>query len=526
MTKGYDQLKKWGPICGALFAIGTFVYYIAVLMRYSYTSDYADTLYWTNAMFESGRLFDPTFEYAALFVFGGQWFYAPFYLLFGFSLTTQVLGQIFFLLCFSAALLFFARSLNFSWSWSFTTVLCVLGVLTTNEKLREVYFAHILYYGLGTLFFLIGFTLCMQAEKYYPQKRATVFLVLCGIWMFLVNLNKVPSLSTCTLPFLFGLLLELILDVRTTKLKTKSFSFLSFSFFAGMAVLGVLLGSLLTKRVNAPYQVAFSSLVPAADWNESLVNLLPQYLTLFTGGIYSSVSFTSARGIDILLRLSFALALLVLPVLALFTYNKFKTRGERVVVLFHFLLTGMILFAFLFGGLHNANWRLSPTVVSGTLVSLVYIRHLFQGKGQAKRIGIILLTLALLFCMLFTLELFLKPAKNPYQNNEYALAKEVLTRGYTYGYATFWNAGAVTVLTDNKVKIRNVSQESDGTLIPYEYQSSLKWFSGQGESEKYVLILTGEEYSHLPSTYASKFSNVVTWQSFYFCELKADLFGN
>ena len=71
--------------------------------------------------------------------------------------------------------------------------------------------------------------------------------------------------------------------------------------------------------------------------------------------------------------------------------------------------------------------------------------------------------------------------------------------GMTYGYATFWNAQAITVLSDSKVKVRNIDIDETGEIASNPYQSQSTWFKPQPEPQTYFLLLTDWEYSQLAS---------------------------
>lgn len=525
MQKKLCKLKSIAFPVAMGFAIVAFVYYIFFVIRTTYTSDYADTLYWTQAMFDSGKLFDPNFEYASLMPLGGQWFYAPFYAIFGFSLTTQMLGQLLFLLVFAGTLLFFARSLNFSWTWSFTTVFCVLGVLSSCEKLREVYFAHIFYYGLGSLFLLLAFGFLLRAENQCGNQKGYTFIILSGLFLLLSSVNGLPFLALVGVPLILAYIIVSVLDYskEDSKKDTRYRLYLLF-FVVVLSLTGFFIGKILTANAKALYQEAFSCFVPSGSWGKNLLSVVDSYFTLFSGEIFEYVPFGSVEGVGALIRLGLGAALAILPVCALFSFPKFKTKGERLTVIVHFLLTAILLFAFVVGGLNNANWRLSPSIVSGTLVSILYLRYLWQSKGLAKRIGLILIAFALIVCLFLLIETIFYPIPDSASADVAVdLSNHMLDTDFTYGYADFWNAGAITTLTNGKVKIRNINQTDFGTLEPYYYQSNSSWFEDQGKDEKYCLILANDQYDILPDFFLNQIVDEEQWDYFHICTLKGPL---
>ncbi len=67
-----------------------------------------------------------------------------------------------------------------------------------------------------------------------------------------------------------------------------------------------------------------------------------------------------------------------------------------------------------------------------------------------------------------------------------------------YGYATFWNANALTVLTGEKIKVRSI-KISDGKAERYNYQSQKSWFAEQKGINEYFVLLSSDEYDDIES---------------------------
>ena len=79
-------------------------------------------------------------------------------------------------------------------------------------------------------------------------------------------------------------------------------------------------------------------------------------------------------------------------------------------------------------------------------------------------------------------------------NDLHMLAETLEEEGLTYGYATFWYAQAITVISDNQVKTRNINVEKNN-FIQYTYQSEYSWYADQPGQEEYFVLLTNYEYS-------------------------------
>ena len=171
---------KIGEILLTLLALlpglGLLLYYVIGPAAGHMTSDCTDSLRWAQASWLSGRLISDNFSYAALLPFGGNQIFWPFLALFGYGLKAQIWGLAVFVLLFAAALYYFARGFDLSRPASAGLVSVTLLILSSSEKLREILWEHIFYYGLGLLFFCVGFGLTLRILRRDRVKRCAAEL--------------------------------------------------------------------------------------------------------------------------------------------------------------------------------------------------------------------------------------------------------------------------------------------------------------------------------------------------------------
>jgi hypothetical protein len=79
-------------------------------------------------------------------------------------------------------------------------------------------------------------------------------------------------------------------------------------------------------------------------------------------------------------------------------------------------------------------------------------------------------------------------------NTNHRLAEFLVEEGLEYGYATFWYAQAITVLSNSEVRVRNMDVNDRAGVIGRHYQSSLNWYNDQEGIEEYFVILSVSEY--------------------------------
>ena len=90
----------------------------------------------------------------------------------------------------------------------------------------------------------------------------------------------------------------------------------------------------------------------------------------------------------------------------------------------------------------------------------------------------------------------LNPLSRVYRHYEESppqkLASELKRLGLEYGYATYWNAGATTVLSEGDVRVRQIRFEA-AIPTPYRHLSSNYWYRPEAWKGKTFLVLTDEE---------------------------------
>ena len=83
----------------------------------------------------------------------------------------------------------------------------------------------------------------------------------------------------------------------------------------------------------------------------------------------------------------------------------------------------------------------------------------YQTENYAA--GVLCVPLAC-FCLLSACNVLLLPTNAEEVNVQYQLTNMLEKQGLTYGYATFWHANAITVISGEKLKVRNVSVNENG----------------------------------------------------------------
>ena len=492
--------QKWKYLCGALlvlFAFSLVLSYICQTGRAFYNSDCADSLFWAQAAYEAKSFFHKDFIYACTLPFGGQWFFLPFIGLSGMTMQTQMLGMCLFLLVFSLSLFFFLKALGLTLPQSLAAAAGILMILSLSDKLREIFWGHVLYYSCGVLGIQIFLLLLILYEKNREAQRTKIqwlLLFLLSLWTLLVSANGTTVLSISVLPLLAGIAGERLLDQRPFSWRAER----PFLLLMGALLLSLLMGywlhGKLTAGYTADYEAGYMIYTNTGNWEGNLLRLLPFWLQLL-GFTPSGEEILSLSGLSLLIKLCAGLAFLLIPILLLVFYRQISDRISRIYILMHWTLTGILLFGWLFGELASASWRLSPLVYSGCIMTIIFLRLTLQQwkKIQWKRISALLLIGIFLTGLAAARDLYTLPRDYRQANHLYAAADFLESQHLTYGYSTFWEANALTVISDSQVKARGIRIDGAGYAIE-PYQTSLTWYEDQPGIQQYFVLLKTDHY--------------------------------
>ena len=486
----------------AVFSVLLVGYYILFPSRGVITSDTVDTLLWGQASADSGRIFNPDFEYAALLPFGGNLLMWPAVKLFGVTMAAQAFGMICFFLIFVAAILFFGRQMGWNMKWSCALAVLLLLVLSSSAKLREIYWEHVLYYSLGTLFFLVGFGLFARywRESRERGKKQTFFLAALGLWCLLTGTDQMEIVTLFLLPLFGAIAAEWFFDIRgEVSAEDRKNTLKALAVILIGTGIGFLTGAVLKSGLTASYQNAYSGMSATSQWAENALKFVDHWFSLLGIQGAEQVSLFSPDGILNLLRMLAGLVLIAAPAAAAVLYPKIKDRLLKILILFHWLMTAFLMVGYIVGKLSASNWRLSPLAASSVILCVAFGRYLAMEK-IGKRLACLVLVPLGLAAAISAGEILKMAPDQKMDTGLHQIARELSEMGLDYGFATFWNANGVTVVSDSQICVRGVDLTDDG-LKPITYQSNIHWFEDQPGQEEYFFLLEEKEFLSLESSH-------------------------
>lgn len=478
----------------------TVIYYMLGPSEGYIHSDCVDTMTWAAATAESGKIFSPTFCYPYLLPFGSTFLVYPFMKIFGFTMFTYRLSMLVFMFLFTTALYFTLRGMKWNKNLCLVTVALELITVSSSGKLRELFWEHIIHYSLGAFLAFALLALTFAFIKFYEKndfslknsKRVIILAVCMALWSFFSAFDGVTTLALSSVPVVGALLIEVLMDNRNRIVSRKN---KGMALSALIIIIATALGGLVLKAatldISANYGGAYTNIVNSEEWSGNLLNFLRHWTSLLGADYRTGESITKGANILAAIKMAASLMLIAVPVYPLIAGKKF-TRNERIFVYYHWIMTAFILYGFIFGSLSGVNWRLSPIACSAIVVNIAVWKKLWTNT-DTKRLSVLVSSLVVLSCGITVGQIIAMPSDYGRDNDIHKAMELLEENGLDYGYATYWNANIITLLSSSRVKVRDVNIDEPEPRKGW-LNSDNAWFEDQPGQEKYFFLLTNGEY--------------------------------
>lgn len=512
--KHWRLFDALGTVALLILALYLLLYFIAGPALAYFTSDCADSLLWAQATVESGKLLTEDFDYAALLPFGASVWMVPVLKIFGYTMTAQNISMAVFAVLFVLSAFSLFRAMKWNGTASAGSTLILVMLLSGSVKMREIMWQHVIYYSLGLLFFILLLNLYLRLmdcirQLSSPQKRVWDYirfalLALCLFGLCIgCGMDGMQILVLCVIPVMGSCFVVVFLDGSAKLFTKKTISQYLMAIVMGIgAVIGLMILNHLTMdgKIAAGYEDGYSVWSWMHEWWPHAETLLPEYLLLFGVEADGGAPLFTLDSVFTLFQLISALVVFFCPLLLLLRYRKLQRDSSRAVAWAHLFLSAVLLLGFICGALAAGNWRLVPMVGSCIIATLVYLRELWDDKAFARRIAVVLIAI-LLITTGYHGKLIKEMPADAGDNQKYITITQTLAeKGYTTGYATFWNAVTATLIADSQVRVLTVNVTNDYGITPTYYQSMKQWYTETEDWDDHFVILSEQEYSDIFET--------------------------
>ena len=131
-------------------------------------------------------------------------------------------------------------------------------------------------------------------------------------------------------------------------------------------------------------------------------------------------------------------------------------------------------------------------LVTGAILNILFVRWILKNKDY-QRWGVLMMIPMAILVVITSVNLLKLEDKNSNVTEITELIETLEDNNLEYGYGTFWNAGITTLLSDSKVKVRNINIDESG-IHKYLYQTNDNWYENATGYDKYFVVMTHQEY--------------------------------
>lgn len=387
----------------------------------------------------------------------------------------------------------------------------------------------------GSIYYIICFAIFFSWRYLNTESKnavrlwgtAFIILIVLASWG-----NPSRGLIYCGLPLFTAALVSVAVELR------ESHGLLQRSSFRGLSLLGLILigstiGFILHKasiaNVHNVMEATKAQWLSPEGMLKNIAFTLQGLISIFGRFPSQSELVVSASGVYESARFFSAIVLIVLMPYGLLLAFRSKNRGKVFIAVFSVVLAGLSLFFQITTTIPNMSDPIQSAryLLPASLLLALLLADLIS-DGSANAASRIVTTGAIFVLATSSFFNLLIPASTSQfvwqqpQSNRSLLVKFLQANGLHYGYATYWNAGVLSVLSEQDVRVRQIRLDR-GLPIPMKHLSSDRWYRPSAWGGETFLLLTNEEAKtvdlDLLANYNSKLERrlqFLDWQIFVF----------
>lgn len=365
----------------------------------------------------------------------------------------------------------------------------------------------------GVVGYLIFFQLAtlLRVIEIYPDTKSRSYLLNISIFClisFLVYLsNPARAFLTYTFPIVSGIGLVLFSggQINSDKVRREfKAAWVSFAAVIASVTLGWLCHHWLLNKLTSIASGGKGKFLPLEELGNNLGVIMKSLLLLVGANPVPGASAVSFAGVDHFSRFILLIAVLSIPLVFLkkrhVTTNGIELRFLAGFFLASFIpVTYLMIFTNLLDGIEGSRY-LVPAFIVGLLFMVGYIENSVKNNGYQYQSVVLLIALMLTAFSGYTN--FVKPLVTKNKNGELVIQEPtnpqirllayLQSRGLHYGYASYWNANAITILSGADVIIRPVWLDQKMPRPRY-HLSSKNWYTQAAHSGTTFLVVSSAE---------------------------------
>lgn len=362
-------------------------------------------------------------------------------------------------------------------------------------------------YGTMLLWCIIVFYLVINI---LDEKLKKKYVGILGVMLFMLNLSGMRYLVNIVAPVVITLIIWCGIEyVSSGELKISIRRLISIIIFIGVISLAGIIGFLLLSR-QINYVTGLSNIVfvDISTIATNIDNILNSWLYLY--GIINSVGtkLISLEGVFSAYRfVFFVFSALIIPITLTINYNKLKNEYCKFFVIFHWVYIIIITYILTFSQvayeiIGGARYLLLNLLIIFILNAIFFEEYILNKKKVFSYIFIVLIIPFYLSSLFYQFKMEVSIDEEGLaigahkHDNVINFLKE---KDLKFGYATYWNAYANTILSEEDVQIVGVIIGQE--ITPFYHLTSKIWYQPDYYKGETFILLRGEEINQINPYY-------------------------
>ena len=476
------------------------------LLISEFQADICDTLLWAENAYKSGRLLSPAYYYPYVIPFGGQLLMLPFIPVFGASLTTIRLGMTLFFALYTAVLVTFFYVVVFrSAAPSFLSAGCIILLLESNKKLREVMYAHVIHYSLAVIFVLLMLTfltLFLSAEKdgSTGRKRKRLYLAFLAATVFFCSADGLVTVALALVPFAGGYILERLIyavfEKNADKGRTDKRELAPVLAAAFPAAAGYTVYYILKSGMHANYSKKYYTLVAPTKWFSNFKNFVRYWVkyfmrpALYGDALPLTFKLSASGKVFNAVQIIFMCVIIILLVVLTFVCWKRLDRIGKITVMSAWTESAVTALLFTVTPISDTNWRMIPMFILILVALAVLIKAALNGKPLVRTSVLAVSALTVLIAANAGAGVLCAKTNTDVWYGEGTFLTVLKEHDLHYGFSTYGTfCQLASVLSDGDVQMYQIGYDDyEGVYWPLLYQNKLSDFTPPEGCERFFIL--------------------------------------
>ncbi|MBE5894446.1 MAG: hypothetical protein E7285_02125 [Lachnospiraceae bacterium] len=476
--------ELWINIVSAVF----FIFSLFCCMYYIWSdffvletnTDVLDNLMWAQASVESGKLINLDYTYPYFIPLGGHLLMVPFVKIFGLGIFSARLGMTIFSVVMTIVMVLFFRTFLTKWYLSLVCTGCMLLSMLSTEKIREMFFGHVLHYSLAILLWMLSIILIDYFDKYKKkdEKKTKMIIGLLTIHFWVVGIEGMTVTLFAGIPWIGFIILKFLFSEKTISKYSKWDKKAIICSCIGL-ILGIVTYKKISYGIVTTYEQGFMEYDLYKNWVKNIELFFSQWVYLWLD-IFSYndvyVEILSLNGIVYLVKNAMMLMTLLFAISTFFVYHKFEKEIEKKIIISYWVLSLATIYFYVFGKIGVHSWRMLPFWFGTIIVSIMVVKVLVLNKYFVKLKRVAIVVILIMLCN-SGLNGLLVLNRNIDTNSTWfgegtmidILKENNLTEGYVIDY---WMGNSITVLTNEEIRVRCVGLSAEADVRSNEKLNS------------------------------------------------------